>query len=73
MAEKIDLDKSDRGNLYREDADNVFVVEMTVQEARDWFDEMPNIHELTDALDEAQGYVHSRKGARSFFVVKITR
>lgn len=58
-----------------EDSDNIFLVEMTVTEARLVMKELDGeAHEkLTDQLDEAQGLVFTDAEVATYVVIKITK
>ncbi len=71
MAESISLTKSDRGNIYKEDADNVWAVELTLEEARDLAGSY-DLDELDGAIDEAQGHVFQEKAHRAYVIIKIS-
>lgn len=71
MTEITDLDKRDRSNLYRENANNVRVVEISVDEVRNFvgLEGLPD--EISDSLDEMQGEVFTDKAIRAYVVIKI--
>ena len=73
--ETSSLDDRDRKNLYKPDADNVRVVEATVDEIRSFVggSDFGEFEELETALDEAQGQVHSHNEDRSYVVIKVVR
>lgn len=69
--DSINLDKRDRGNIYKEEATNILSYEATVDEVRDMVD--GDVDELLEQLDEAQGKVHSGTEDVVYFIIKITK
>lgn len=57
------------------EADNVFHLDMTLEEARDAagaYDLSP-LDDVLGVIDEAQGHVHMGKGTVSYVVIEIRR
>lgn len=73
MADKIDLDKSDRGNIYKEDASNVSAIEMTADECSEFLDDGETPAKLQTELDELQAKVAGGAERRAYLIIKITK
>lgn len=63
--DKIDLDKRDRGNIYREDADNVHALAVNAEDI--------NTDELPEALVEAVEGMIRTGTRRAYVVIRIER
>lgn len=50
-------------------------VDLTVKDIRGWFDtgDDDEISELTNALDKAQGKIHSGEAEEFFILIKVTK
>lgn len=68
--ERSELDQTERGNLYAPHADNVFILEASIDEVRDLIGFVEDDN-LNKTLDEAQGHVGMGRAKRAFVVIKI--